>query len=403
MRFALLLLLSVACAAAALEIEWLPGEQAVVFKDADGVFRSAKDEKACSRALRAEGSTIKIRWTDLASLCTAERSGQIGEARFAAHRQRDGSLLSCVGDADLRSLSMRGKDVHFSTVGRNVRVKGAEKGASSALRTEWTVRDWRRIEFEGGASMVCSLHPGAPAAAAASRKSKLEAPLAMAKDNKKKKGAAAPTKIAPVASKREAYLKQHKADKKEAIKLRVNKGGCATIPVAQGYKLHVDKVDLCIANRKEAACENVHPSSKITQKGDQVCVPNLREFVSEMHDRSARILAAEASSHVQLQVHYSLEGSNEDVLYNLRGLGPLGAASAKSVARVLAAGECDADSCDIDSVDDGGDFVIVTPVSNWVLITVVIVSAALFLVLIYFLVASAFRVNDQRTRKRRGE
>ncbi len=39
MRFALLLLLSVACAAAALEIELLASEQAVVFNEVSGVGR----------------------------------------------------------------------------------------------------------------------------------------------------------------------------------------------------------------------------------------------------------------------------------------------------------------------------------------------------------------------------
>lgn len=393
MRLAVGLLLLVA-AAAALEIEWLSAEQVVVFKDAHGQFRSAKNDKACERALRTDGSTKKIRWAELTAHCTAERSGQIGTARFALDKQPDGSLLACIGTADVRSLSLRAGTLRFSTLGAGV--KGGNRERSSGRRAEWSVPYWRTVEFDDGTSMTCSIR--APARAASPESSKLDAPLAMAKKTKSKHAELGRSPaVVPIAAKYEGKAKKATPP----AKIKVNRNGCVAIPVPSGHKLHIDNIDLCIANKKEAVCENVYPAEKVSQTGAQVCVPNLRELVSEMHDRSALVVKAEPSSRVQLQIGYTLDGASP--IYNLRGIAPLGTATAKSVSKVLAASECDADSCDVDSADDSGDWVVVTPVSNWVLITVIIVSGALFLVLIYFLVASAFRVNDQRTSKRRGE
>ncbi len=376
-RWAVFLLF--AAVALAIDVEWNAHDRSLDIRDygKDATFASASNSAACERAARVTDGAIRLRLNDFVSSCSAERTAALGDSFVSVYASADSSLLVCTGRrsaAEIRSLRLTAAGIEFSLLGGTSVEGGRRLRSTSPKRSDWLVASWKDgVEFSSGGSMQCRVIPGAAALVAAKR----GAPLAM--KNKKSEAAGEPSP---------------KKKKSAVATLRLDVGGCVRLPVRDGWTVRLDRIELCLANSKEAVCHNVRDSTE--QDNARVCVSDLRRLASEMHSRNEKVTGAAADTRVQLQYSYTLKRGAE-LLKDRRAVGRIGTANAK---RFSPLSECSADDCDVDG-DVNSDFVVLTPVSNWVLFAVIIVSAALFLILIFYLVADHFKLRDERRTNRR--
>lgn len=376
-RWALLLLLLIS-ASLAIDVEWSAHDRTLKIRDygRDATFASASNAAVCKRAARVADGSIQLRLNDFVSSCSAERTAVVGDSFVSVYANADNSLLVCTGKrsaAEVRALRLTNAGIEFSLLGGASATNGKRLRSTSSKRSDWLVESWKSgaVKFTPSGSMQCRLL----ASSAAPVASKRDAPLVMKKKSDAK----------PVASKGAAAV----------ATLRPDVRGCVRLPVRDGWTVRLDRIELCLANAQEAECQNVREST--TQDNALVCVADLRRLASEAHSKLEHVVsAAAAETRVQLQYSYTLKRGAE-LLKNKRAIGRVGTANAK---RFSPLSECSADDCDVDG-DGSADFVVLTPVSNWVLFAVIIVSAALFLILIFYLVADHFKLRDERRSARR--
>ena len=428
----------------------------------DRKFQVAADSSYCEGRVKwVETAGIletRLSWDEFAK-CSASTStketieGVIGRYYYDVHRLRDGTVIAC---SSAQSQRFQARGIHRDALANSlsfetftgtsdVAVRGYENakgvrvdaGAANNLwRTSWSLPSWK---IEPGGSAVVELYEARTNSSILGfivcHLAELPKSASQKIGNKPLKEAKASEVIASVKNgkplqikdKRAALLHDTKARRKDSVLMvKIDSDGCVDLPLPDGksyaeseWLISVSKADVCVQNEIQAACESAYPPKNRTSSGfkqipsgsPHICIADITGIFIRVRDTHPHLKASLARHKTRLQVQYEYAvrakhpAPNRKPINNLEALAPVGVLPATSLkdhsiaalSAVLAKTNCSVSDCISDG--DGNEFVIVTPVSNWVLITVIVISGLLILLLIFFIYYSAFRSDDARRQR----